>query len=73
MGKYSFVESINIADYNQQGLSNTYRILYGLINYQAYLSIDINWIRIQFCSVDTVLNWRIIYGRTDAGNWHPLS
>lgn len=73
IGKYTFIESHNMADYDQNGVGNVYRIMYGLFDNQAYISIDINWIRIQFCSFNTQLKWRVIYGLSAIGSWHLLS
>ena len=73
LGPYAFIESHNIDDYNEKDLENIYRILYGLIDNQAYLSIDIAWVRIQFCTNIQTLKWRIVYGSSGTDGWHSFS
>ena len=73
LGPYAFVESNNIDDYNEKALENIYRILYGIIDNQAYLSIDIAWVRIQFCTNIQTLKWRIVYGSSGTDGWHSFS
>ncbi len=73
LGPYAFIESNNIDDYNEKDLENIYRILYGIIDNQAYLSIDIAWVRIQFCTNIQTLKWRIVYGSSGTDGWHSFS
>ena len=73
LGPYAFIESNNIDDYNEKALENIYRILYGIIDNQAYLSIDIAWVRIQFCTNIQTLKWRIVYGSSGTDGWHSFS
>lgn len=73
LGPYAFLESNNIDDYNEKALENIYRILYGIIDNQAYLSIDIAWVRIQFCTNIQTLKWRIVYGSSGTDGWHSFS
>lgn len=73
LGPYAFLESNNIDDYNEKALENIYRILYGIIDNQAYLSIDIAWVRIQFCTNIKTLKWRIVYGSSGTDGWHSFS
>ena len=73
LGPYAFIESHNIDDYNEKDLENIYRILYGIIDNQAYLSIDIAWVRIQFCTNIQTLKWRIVYGSSGTDGWHSFS
>ena len=73
LGPYAFIESNNIDDYNEKALENIYRILYGIIDNQAYLSIDIAWVRIELCTNIQTLKWRIVYGSSGTDGWHSFS
>lgn len=73
LGPYAFIKSNNIDAYNEKALENIYRILYGIIDNQAYLSIDIAWVRIQFCTNIQTLKWRIVYGSSGTDGWHSFS
>ena len=69
---FSFKKSLSFDDFNKNLTSTTYRILYGVIDNTAYVSIDVSWIRIQFkASIDGLYS-RNIYGSSPVPNWSAL-
>lgn len=69
--KFNFAIVDNVESINVNGISGKYRILLGLIENTAYVSIDVNWIRIQFKSgSDKKLYYRVIYGNNESGEWN---
>ena len=69
---FSFKKSLSFDDFNKNLTSTTYRILYGLIDNTAYVSIDVSWIRIQFKASASSIYCRVIYGSDPATNWSVL-
>lgn len=61
----------NIADFNSKytTINERLRILYGIIEDIAYISFDINWIRIQLKADASNIFVRIVYGGNQIGNW----
>ena len=61
----------NIADFDSKYTTENgrLRILYGIIENVAYISFDVNWIRIQLKSDADYLFVRIVYGNNQIGNW----
>lgn len=63
--------SKNIADFNSKytTANERLRILYGIIENAAYISFDVNWIRIQLKADASNIFVRIVYGGNQIGNW----
>jgi hypothetical protein len=61
----------NIADFNSKYTTTNerLRILYGIIEDTAYISFDVNWIRIQLKADASNIFVRIVYGGNQIGNW----
>lgn len=61
----------NIADFNSKYTTTNerLRILYGIIEDTAYISFDVNWIRIQLKADASNIFVRIAYGGNQIGNW----
>ena len=61
----------NIADFDSKytTINKRLRILYGIIENDAYISFDVNWIRIQLKSDTSNLFVRIVYGNSQIENW----
>lgn len=61
----------NIADFNSKYTTTNerLRILYGIIEDTAYISFDVNWIRIQLKADASNIFVRIVYGSNQIGNW----
>lgn len=61
----------NIADFDSKytTINKRLRILYGIIENDAYISFDVNWIRIQLKSDASNLFVRIVYGSSKIENW----
>lgn len=61
----------NIADFNSKYTTTNerLRILYGIIEDIAYISFDVNWIRIQLKADASNIFVRIVYGSNKIGNW----
>lgn len=61
----------NIADFNSKytTINERLRILYGIIEDIAYISFDVNWIRIQLKADANNIFVRIVYGGNQIGNW----
>lgn len=61
----------NIADFDSKytTINKRLRILYGIIENDAYISFDVNWIRIQLKSDTSNLFVRIVYGSSQIENW----
>ena len=61
----------NIADFDSKytTINKRLRILYGIIENGAYISFDVNWIRIQLKSDTSNLFVRIVYGSSKIENW----
>lgn len=61
----------NIADFNSKYTTTNekLRILYGIIEDIAYISFDVNWIRIQLKAGASNIFVRIVYGGNQIGNW----
>lgn len=61
----------NIADFDSKYTTTNerLRILYGIIKNAAYISFDVNWIRIQLKSDTSNLFVRIVYGSSQIENW----
>lgn len=61
----------NIADFNSKytTVNERLRILYGIIEDTAYISFDVNWIRIQLKADAINIFVRIAYGGNQIGNW----
>lgn len=61
----------NIADFNSKytTINERLRILYGIIEDTAYISFDVNWIRIQLKADASNIFVRIVYGGNQIGNW----
>lgn len=61
----------NIADFNSKYTTTNerLRILYGIIEDTAYISFDVNWIRIQLKADASNIFVRIVYGSNQIGKW----
>lgn len=61
----------NIADFDSKYTTTNerLRILYGIIEDTAYISFDVNWIRIQLKADVSNIFVRIVYGSSQIGNW----
>lgn len=61
----------NIADFNSKYTTTNerLRILYGIIEDTAYISFDVNWIRIQLKADASNIFVRIVYGGNQIENW----
>lgn len=61
----------NIADFDSKYTTTNerLRILYGIIENTAYISFDVNWIRIQLKADASNIFVRIVYGSSQIGNW----
>lgn len=61
----------NIADFDSKYTTTNerLRILYGIIKNTAYISFDVNWIRIQLKADASNIFVRIVYGSSQIGNW----
>lgn len=61
----------NIADFDSKYTTTNerLRILYGTIENTAYISFDVNWIRIQLKADASNIFVRIVYGSSQIGNW----
>lgn len=61
----------NIADFDSKYTTTNerLRILYGIIGDTAYISFDVNWIRIQLKADVSNIFVRIVYGSSQIGNW----
>ena len=71
---WRFETTVNIADFNQTGISDVNRVLIGIINLTGYISFDINWIRLQFqCTGDDAVYCRIIYGKHTSAKWIKIA
>lgn len=68
------VFSTDITDFDDKPTGNTgLRIVTGLVDNQAYISFDINWIRLQFRTQSSgVPQTRTIYGNT-IGTWRTIA
>lgn len=64
----------NIADSDSQYTTTNerLRILYGIIKNVAYISFDVNWIRIQLKADTSNIFVRIVYGSSQIGNWAQI-
>ena len=68
-GGITIVKATDIAQFDESGPANTYRIMYLMVDNHAYISFDISWIRLQFKSADkAVLQKRCVYGNS-VGEW----
>ena len=73
MGGIALQMTSDISEFDKIDLTNTKRILLGIISNVAYVSIDVNWIRIQFkASNATSLYSRIIYGGSPVQDWKQI-
>ena len=73
LGGMTIVQATSVDQINENGIKNTYRIMYFMDASASYISFDVNWIRIQFKATGRdALHWRIIYGDT-VGSWYQLS
>lgn len=71
---WRFETTVNIADFNQTGISGVNRVLIGIINLTGYISFDINWIRLQFqCTGDDAVYCRTIYGKHTSAKWIKIA
>lgn len=61
----------NIANFDSKYTTTNerLRILYGIIENTAYISFDVNWIRIQLKADASNIFVRIVYGSSQIGNW----
>ena len=68
-----FKYSTSQADYDNTGLSNTWRVLYGLFDSALYVSFDIGWIRLQFrVRTASIIEVRCIYGNSAVQPWKTI-
>ena len=65
----SMTEDIADFDSKYTTINKRLRILYGIIENDAYISFDVNWIRIQLKSDTSNLFVRIVYGSSQIENW----
>lgn len=48
------------------------RLLYGIIENHAFISIDIVWVRIQFRASYEGISYRVIFGSTEPTAWKEI-
>ena len=74
IGIFSFERTANVSDFNEMIELQGYRILCGLINNIAYVSIDIRWIRLQFkCAENDYVYCRSIFGSHAKRDWNRIA
>ena len=69
IGRFSLETTDQVTNFDNM-IEGVYRILTGIIGNTGYVSIDFNWIRMQFrCNSDDTVQCRIIYGSHSAHAW----
>lgn len=68
-----FEYSSTQADYDATGISNVWRVLYGMFDSALYISFDINWVRLQFrVRGASIIESRCIYGGSTVQPWKTI-